>query len=69
MYAKIYNLQLASKTLNFITKHKISDLAELADAVGDLYGEQIMSLNAVSYSRILPRKIVIISADQETYHR
>ncbi|GHU35038.1 hypothetical protein FACS1894105_02940 [Clostridia bacterium] len=39
--AKIRNLQLAAKTLNFITEHKISDLAELADAVGDLYGAQI----------------------------
>ena len=44
LYAKIHNLQLAAKTLNFITEHKISDLAELADAVGDLYGEQ-MAIN------------------------
>jgi hypothetical protein len=44
MYAKINNIQLAAKVLNFITEHKISDLTELKDAVGDLYGKQ-MAMN------------------------
>jgi chromosome segregation ATPase len=35
-YAKIRNIQQASRVLNFITEHKISDLAELSDALRNL---------------------------------
>jgi ATP-dependent exoDNAse (exonuclease V) alpha subunit len=45
LYARNHNLQLAAKVLNFLTEHKISDLAELKDAVGDLYSEQLAISN------------------------
>jgi hypothetical protein len=40
-YRQIADLKLAAKTLSFIQQHKVTNIAELREAVGGFYGRQL----------------------------